>query len=137
MAKLSPFEFIGSLNDKKYMMVDQAIERQYNAFIVNRGLSQFIDAVPFVHFLNTHAFLDNKIQYDYLYHGLRKMKRFSKWAKNDKVDYLDDVIETYKVNRQQAVLIIERLSDDALYQIREKLNAVGGRGKLSALNTKH
>lgn len=137
MSKVSPFEFIGSINDKKYMMVDPLIERQYNPFIVNRGLSQFIDAVPFVHFLNTHHQLDAKLQYDYLYHGLRKMRRFSKWAKNEKVDYLDDVIETYKVNRQEAARIIERLTEEQLYQLRAKLNARGGRGKLSAINTKH
>lgn len=134
MSRLSPFEFIGSINDKKYLMVTPEVERQYVPFIVNRGLSNFIDAMPYVHFLNQHPNLPNKMQYDYLYYGLRKMKRFGgKWAKLEKHEYLDDVIAFYKVSKQKAMGLIERLSEEQLVELRARTKRIGG--VISTVNT--
>lgn len=134
MSRLNPFEFVGSINDKKYLMVNPEIERQYVPFIVNRGLSNFVDAMPYVHFLNTHPNLPFKMQYDYLYYGLRKMKRYSKWAKLEKHDYLDDVINFYKVSKQKAMGLIERLSEEQLYELRARTQRIGG--VMPAVNTR-
>lgn len=133
MSRLSPFEFVGSINDKKYVMVDPEIERQYIPFIVNRALSNFVDAMPYVHFLNTHPDLPNKMQYDYLYYGLRKMKRYGKWGKQEKHEYLDDVVKYFKVNRQKAMALIERLTPEQLHQLRSKMTNFGGR--IPSVNT--
>lgn len=127
MSRLSPFEFVSSINDKKYVMVDPEAERQYIPFVVNRALSNFVDAMPYVYFLNTHPNLPNKMQYDYLYFGLRKMKRYGKWNKLENHEYLDDVVKFYKVNRQKAMAIIERLTAEQLHQLRSKMSNFGGR----------
>lgn len=128
MSKLSPFDFINSINDKKYLMVDPEVERQYVPFVVNRSLSSFIDTMPFLDFLNRHSGLPNKMQYDYLYHGLRKMKRYGgKWNKNTNHEYLDDIKKYYQVSSQKAAEIVDRLSEEQLHSIRRKLTNFGGR----------
>ena len=42
----NPFEFLNDINyGKKYIMVDDLVEKDYNSFMVNRGLSYFNDKV--------------------------------------------------------------------------------------------
>jgi len=133
VSKISPFEFVGSINDKKYIMVSPEIEKQYVPFVVNRTLSATLDSMPFVEFLNRYPKLPNKLQYDYLYHGLRKTKRFGKWVKNEKHEYLDDVSGYYKVSLQKASELCERLSTEQLQILRAKMTNFGGR---NAVNTR-
>lgn len=127
MSKLSPFDFVNSINDKRYLMVSPEVERMYTPFVVNRALMASVDTLPFIQFLNKCPALPHKMQYDYLYHGLRKMKRYGKWAKNEKHEYLDDVIKQYKVSQTKAAEICERLTLDQLKILRAKLNNIGGR----------
>lgn len=126
MSRLSPFDLVGSINDKKYMMVDAEAERAYVPFVINRALSNFIDAVPYVHFLNVYHSLPNKMQYDYLYYGLRKMKRYGKWNKLDKHEYLDDVMNYFKVSQSKAIGYIDRLTVEQLQSLRSKMTNFGG-----------
>lgn len=125
--KISPFEFVGSINDKRYLMVSPVVEQMYVPFVVNRALSATLDTLPFVDFLNRHPCLPNKLQYDYLYHGLRKQKRYGGWVKNEKHEYLDDVVKYFKVSQQKASEIVERLSMDQLKILRHKMTNFGGR----------
>lgn len=127
MKKLSPFDFVNSINDKRYLMVSPDVERMYVPFVVNRSLCASVDTLPYIQFLNKCPGLPNKMQYDYLYHGLRKMKRFGKWVKNEKHEYLEDVIKFYKVSQAKATEICERLTTEQLQVVRSKLTNFGGR----------
>lgn len=133
MAKMSPFDLVNSINDKKYLMVGPEAERAYNPFLINRALSHFIDALPYIYFLNLHHNLPVNMQYDYLYYGLRKMKRYSKWAKSDKHEYLDDVMRFYKVNKLRAMGYIDRLTVEQLQSLRSVMTNYGG--KMPLVNT--
>ena len=43
---MNPFEYLNAINTtKKDIMVDDIAEKEYNAFMVNRGLSYFSDTV--------------------------------------------------------------------------------------------
>ena len=58
---MSPFDYLNSINDtKKDLMVDDITEKQYNAFLVNRGLSYFSDTVLFANEMNVHHHLPNR-----------------------------------------------------------------------------
>jgi hypothetical protein len=82
---MTPFEFLDSINhEKKYLMDNPLNEKSYDAFIVNSGLSQHIDTLSKAQDMNINYLLDSKMQYDYLFHGVRKGKRYAKWAKKDK-----------------------------------------------------
>ena len=43
---MNPFEYVKAINNtKKDIMVDDIAEKEYNAFMVNRSLSNFQDTV--------------------------------------------------------------------------------------------
>lgn len=127
MKKYSPFDFIKSINEKNYLMVSPEVEKQYVPFMVNRGLSQMLECVPFTYQMNRFTKLSNRMQYDYYYHGIRKGKRFSKWAKEDKYDHLDDVIAFYNVNKEKAIEYLDRLTNEQVQSIVRKRNNFGGK----------
>ena len=82
---MTPFDFLNEINyGKKDLIVDdidQQIEKQYNPYIINRGLSYFYDTVHYANDMNTRHHLDKKLQNSYLLNIIRKNKRFSKWHK--------------------------------------------------------
>ena len=64
---MNPFEYLNSINStKKNIMHDDIMEKEYNAFIINRGLSFFPDTILFANEMNVNHHLDNKLQYHFL-----------------------------------------------------------------------
>lgn len=127
MKKISPFEFIKSINEKNYLMVSPEVEKQYNSFMVNRGLSQMLDCVPFTYQMNMLNMLSKRMQYDYYYHGIRKSKRYTKWAKEEKYDFIEEIVDYYKVNKEIAMDYLERLSEEQVQYIVKLKTSTGGR----------
>ena len=65
---MNPFEFLNSINTtKKNLITDSDTEKEYNPFLVNRGLSNFIDTVFVANEMNQRHFMDKKMQYDFLH----------------------------------------------------------------------
>ena len=83
---MNPFEFLNQINyGKNDIMVDDLVEKDYNSFMVNRGLSYFNDSVIFANEMNINHHVDSRLQFDFLINIIRKRKRFSKtpaWRKS-------------------------------------------------------
>ena len=123
---MSPFEFIKAINEtKEDVMVDDVSEKKYSPFIVNRGLSFFMDTIFQVHELNRNHHLDSRLQFDYLLNSVRKKKRYSKWLKPEKLQDLDVVKEYYGFGNEKAKDALRILSEDQLAFIKDKLNQGG------------
>lgn len=116
MAKLSPFEFINSINNKN--PIDRELIDEYTPFIVNRGLSYFNDCIHYVNEMNKYHFLDKDQQYLFLYKVIKKGKRFSKWIKKQDEHLLNVVCAYYQVNQKRGMDILDLLDED------QKLNLV-------------
>ena len=57
---MNPFEYLKSINEsKKDIMIDDLAEKEYNSFIVNRGLSYFKDTILYANEMNRYHHLDN------------------------------------------------------------------------------
>jgi len=79
---MNPFEYLKAINEtKKDIMVDDIAEKEYNPFIINRGLSFFKDTILYANEMNIHHHLDHRVQFDFLINIIRKKKRWSKWIK--------------------------------------------------------
>ena len=117
-SKISPFDFIKSINEKTGNMMDISpdVERQYLPFMVNRGLSFGADTILYANEMNCKPLTDRKMQYDYLYHSVRKRRRFDKWVKAAEVE--DELVEAvmlrYKVGRKRAMEYIRLLDKPSL-----------------------
>jgi hypothetical protein len=120
----NPFDYLNSINVNKNNMMrgsenDELAEKQYNAFLVNRGLSYFQDTVALANEMNLRADLDNRPQYEFLLNIVRPRKRFSKWHKKDQDDKVDIIIQYYNCSQRKALEILNVLTEDQFSQIRE------------------
>ena len=119
---MTPFTFLNEINyGKKDIMIDDITEKQYNSFMVNRGLSYFRDTVIFANEMNKNHHLENRLQFDFLINIIRKKKRFSKWNKPETVDDLDIIKEYYGYSNEKARSAHKLLSPDQLNEIRKKV----------------
>ena len=123
---MSPFDYLKAINEtKEDVMLTSQDEKKYSAFIVNRGLSFFMDTIFQANELNRNHHLDSRLQFDYLLNSIRQKKRYSKWLKNEKIDNLDIVKEYYGFSIEKAKDALKVLSDEQLGYIKDKLNQGG------------
>ncbi len=125
---MNHFDYLNSINlNKKDIMIDDDCEKEYNSFMVNRGLSYFQDTVILANEMNRHHQIDNKLQYHFLINMVRKRKRFSKWAKAQKESDIDAVKEYYGYNNEKARQALTLLSPDQITIIKNKVSKGGRR----------
>lgn len=131
--KTTPFEFIESIQTKNYLFQDRNA-KHYVPFVVNMGLSQHVQNIGYVYeatmlqakLTGLHVDFANQLQYDYLFHSIRKGKQFSKWAKVEQYNNLELIQETYKVNRDEGIKILAMLSDSDIQKLIDHQNNKAG-----------
>jgi hypothetical protein len=128
MAKgdLSPFDFMNAATFTKADLIKDSenpdiIEKQYNAYIVNRGFTNFEDTILHANEMNQRHELFPAAQFDYYRAVLRKRKRFSKWPKADKDVNLDAIQEVYQCNRTVAKQYLKVLNEEQLQSVHDRL----------------
>lgn len=126
---LNPFTVLSSINfDKKDLLEDRALEREYPAFMVNRGLSYFPDTILYANEMNGTPHIDNKLQYDFYLYGIKKRKRFSKWSKKDpQTNTIRMIMDYYKISERKALETISILNQEQLDIIETRMYK-GGKG---------
>ena len=130
---ISPFDFMSAVSETKEDLIGNhenpaLAEKQYNAYIINRGFANFEDTILHANEMNQRAHLFDAAQFDYYRGALRKRKRFSKWPKAEKSADLDAIQHVYSCNRTVAKLYLKALSKEDLAVIHEKL-VTGGVSK--------
>lgn len=126
---MNPFEFLNEINyGKNDIMIDDLVEKDYNSFMVNRGLSYFNDSVIFANEMNINHHVDSRLQFDFLINIIRKRKRFSKWLKPQIENDVEVVKEYYGYSNEKARQVLPLLSADQINGLREKVKK-GGRKK--------
>ena len=119
---MSPFTFLNEINfGKKDIIVDDVTEKQYNSFMVNRGLSYFKDTVVIANEMNVNHHLDSRLQFDFLINMIRKKRRFSKWNKPQIIDDLGVIKEYYGYSNKQAKAVHNLLSSEKIGELRKKV----------------
>ena len=127
--KTGLFDYINDISyDKKRLADNDAqFEKNYNVFMVGRWASYQIDSVHWANALNLYGSAVTKREhYDFLYHVLKRQKRYGKWHKEVKSDQIDAICEYYSINKTQAEAMLELISKDELDHI---LRAKGGKLK--------
>ena len=116
----SPFDWLNAVNDnKRDLIAEGEPESSYNPFMVNRGLSYFVDTVMYASEMDRMSQLDKKLQFDFLRLSVRKRRRFSKWAKKQAGDDVQAVSDYYKYSIRRAAEVLPILTDEQLEAIRE------------------
>ena len=119
--RISPFDFANSINfTKENLIVDDATEKEYNPFIVNRAMGFAADTVIPANEMNARPHIDNKMQYDFLCAVVRKSKRYSKWIKSEE-ENLEAVQEYFGYSFNKAKEVLRILTNDDIESIKKKL----------------
>ena len=124
---ITPFSFVEAASNTKEDIIrdGDATEKDYNAFVINRSLSYFPDAIFDAQEMNREYFLDPIMQFDYLRLSLRKRKRMTSWFKKMNTDDLAMVSQAFNMNINKSREAIHALSKEELIDIRSSLNRGG------------
>ena len=119
------FEHIHAINNKIYSFNDTIEKKDYNQFIVNKGFSYFKDTVLYANEMNINPPRQDKQHYDFLFYGVSKDKRYSKWFKKDKDEDIELIVEYYGVSLAKASEILTLLNEDQIDEIKIRLEKGG------------
>lgn len=125
---MNPFDFLNSINDTKQdLFTDPQAEKDYNAFLINKGLSYFPDTILYANEMNILRDAPKQWQFDFLRIAIPKKRRFSKWHKKDiPTDLITLICKHYKYSEQKAYEVISILTPDQIEYIRKQYD-IGGR----------
>lgn len=116
---MTPFDFINAINQSKKDLIrdsenPELAEKLYKPFVVNKGLSYFVDTIMYANEMNRANNLDNTLQNDYYLNSIRPAKRFSKWHKKSEDSDVETVQEYFKVSYVRALEITKILSKEQI-----------------------
>jgi len=126
---MTPFDYINAINANKDIIGSsdnpEEVEKEYTPFMVNRGLSYFVDTILYANEMNSASDISNKLQFDYLRNSIKPKKRFSKWAKRLSSENISVIKEIYKYSDRRAIEVLSLLSDSQIALLKEKLKKGG------------
>ena len=120
---MSPFALISSISNTKINILEN--EKDYNAFMVNRGLSYFPDTVLYANEMNMYHHLDSRLQFDFLINIVRKRNRFSKWNKSSESEDINAIKVYYGYSNEKARDVLPLLSNANLNTIKGRIQHGG------------
>jgi hypothetical protein len=126
---ISPFDFINAIHySKENLIVDDWSEKQYNPWIINKGLSYGPDTVIPANEMNSRPHLDKILQFHFLINIIRPKKRFNKWIKAEKINDLEVIKEYYGYSTEKAKQVLPLLDDKIIDDMKRKITK-GGRNE--------
>ena len=114
-----------NFNKKNLLEEDPSVIKEYPPFIVNRCLSNHVDAIMFANEMNKYPNLDKDMQYSFYLNSVRKRKRFSPWLRKDKVNDLECVKQYYGYSNEKASQALKILDKQQLNFIKQRLETGG------------
>jgi hypothetical protein len=114
---MTPFDHIKAITETKTNTVlgtdnDELAQKSYEPFVVNRGLSLFIDTILHANEMNRLNHLDKVPQFSYLLNSIRPRKRYAKWVKKSSMDKEKLIATCYNVSLSKAKEYAKILTSD-------------------------
>jgi hypothetical protein len=124
-----------NINTGKEILIAEEQEFRYEAWRTNSSLSNHMDTLFYSNIMNMNYHLRDDMQYAYLFHSVRKAKRYGKKKteedkrlekklkeEQDKILLIQDF---YKYNQTKAKEVLSVLSEQHLEIIRKRLEKGG------------
>ena len=126
---MNPFDYVNSINTGKNLLDEsddkEVVVKDYNPFMTNRALSYHNDTLMLANAMNQFSHLDKDLQYLFFINTVRPKKRFAKWAKPEKNDDLNIIVEYYGYSYEKAKQVLDLFSNEDLDRMRKKLEKGG------------
>lgn len=121
------------LQTKQYQIQTEDDEKSFDIFMTNRALSHHMDCVLYANEMNTNYHIDKKLQYDFLFHSIKKAKRpYQKWVKSTNIENLSLIKEYYGYSNEKAKDALRILKSEDIEYIISKLDKGGCDKKLNS-----
>ena len=117
-------EYLNAINHTKKNVMDSEDTmwvKKYPAFIVNKVLSGFQDAIMLVNEMNRNHFLDKDMQFQFLLNSIRSKKRFTPFLRASKIKDIECVKEYYGYSNEKAKSALDILTNEQLKLIKARL----------------
>lgn len=108
---------------------------KYEKWRTNSSLSNFVDTIMHVNEMNLNMHITDQMHYDYLFHSVRKTKRYGKkkteedkrleTLQKEESEKLDLIQEYYKYNTANAKAALRVLTESQLEIIKRRLEKGG------------
>jgi hypothetical protein len=121
MSKRSPFDWVKSINEKKYIFDLSG----YVPFLTNRCFAMHMDTIMLAEEMNQAHRLGPELQYDFYYYAVRKGKRFGFPPKVQDDSNTTMIMEYYQYSRVKAQQALQLLTPEQIKQIKQKLDRGG------------
>jgi len=123
---ISPFEFINAITyTKENLIVDEWSEKQYNQYVINKGLSFGQDTIFAANAMNSRPHLDKSLQFSFYINIIRQRKRYNKWLKPEKIEALEVIKEYYGYSNKQAIRVLPLLDSIQINKMKTCLDRGG------------
>lgn len=99
----------------------QVNDSVYNQFIINRGLSLFLDTLAVANEINKYKGISNQMHFDYLRNMVSPRKRFAKWPKPKDHGDASIVSRYYNISMSKAYDMIGIIDGDLIKQMKQEL----------------
>ena len=123
-------DYLTAINWSKKKLMDtddEAWEKKYPPYIINKGLSYFSDTVMMANEMNRLHHASKHMQFSFLINTIRSQKRFSKWLKASKIKDLDVIKQYFGYSNNRAREALSVLTKGQIDYIKEKLYKGGKR----------
>ena len=124
---MDPFKFLNCINQNKTPLMDEdpLCEREYIPFLINRGLSYFVDTVVLANQMNQAHWLDKKTQFEYLRATVRPRNRYSKWHKPQENARIEALKTLYGYSESKARQMVDLVKEDDWTLIFDRISEGG------------
>jgi hypothetical protein len=126
---MNPFDFVNSINNGKNLLDvsddKEVVMKDYNPFMTNRALSYHNDTLMLSNAMNQYSHLDKDLQYLFFINTVRPKKRFAKWAKPEKNDALNIIVEYFGYSYEKAKQVLDLFNHEDLDRMKQKLEKGG------------
>lgn len=125
---LYDWRYENSINFTKqhFDVESKLLDFKYAAWNINKYFSNFQDTIAHADNMNKAAHIDLQLHFDYMFHAVRKKKRFFKGQKASKDAEFESVKQYYKYNNKRTEEVMNILSQDQI-DIIAKRQEKGGR----------
>lgn len=130
MAGQYDWRFENSINAGPYLNLDEDKEFKYSQWRTNSSLSNHNDTIMDANMMNMSAIVTDKMHYDYLFHKVKKKRRFGKkQTEEDKrkaalikseMEDIQLIQSIYKYNVMRAREVYKILTKEQLKELRKK-----------------
>jgi hypothetical protein len=128
--KIDIFSYINTINKKVGIYPSDNLdifESTYSQYVVNIALMRYADTIMIIEQLSLMNNLTNQQHFEYLYNTVPKSnKRYGKWHKPPKDEYIDLVMLVYKYSYEKAKSVIDLFKIEDLELLKTKYLSYGG-----------